>query len=265
MRGCLVLAGVLLLCACAGKAPEQQSAGGANLGGPPEQDRKASTRDRARIHTDLGVNYYEAGKLAIALEEMNEAIRIDKSYAQAWGARALVYLDLQEYAKAESDFKQALRLDPNNSDTKNNYGLFLCERDRGKEGIRYLLDAIQNPLYQTPDVAYKNAGLCARRMGDSKAAADYFQRALRLNPSQPQALYHMAELAFARDDYAGAKQYLDRYMRVIGAPGPEELWLGARIERRLGDRTAMMNYGNQLRRRYPSAPETKAFMEGRLQ
>jgi type IV pilus assembly protein PilF len=256
---------VALLCACASKSPEPQPAGVGTLGGPPEQEKKASVRDRARIHTDLGVNYYEAGKLAIALEEMNEAIKIDRSYAPAWSARALVYLDLQEYSKAESDFKQALRLDPGNSDTKNNYGLFLCERDRGKEGIGYFLEAVQNPLYQTPDVAYKNAGLCARKLGDTKQATDFFQRALRLNPNQPQALYSMAEIAFMRDDFNAAKQYLDRYMRVIGQPGPEALWLGARIERQLGDRTAMMNYGNQLRRRYPSAPETKAFMEGRLQ
>jgi len=259
MKCCLWLA-ALLLGACASKPPEPQP-----LGGIREEPKKASIHERARIHTELGVNYYEAGKMGVALEELNEAIRIDKNYASAWGARALVYLDLQEYGKAESDFRRALQVEPDNPDTKNNYGLFLCERKRGKEGIRYFLDAIKNPLYQTPDVAYKNAGLCARNMGDLKAAEDYFQRALRSNPNQPQALYNLADVCFARADYAGAKQYLDRYMRVVGSPGPEELWLGARIERRLGDRTAMMSYGNQLRRRFPSAPETKAFLEGRLQ
>lgn len=261
MRRCLWFAALLLLGACASNMPTESEP----LGGYLKDAKKASSRDRAAIHTELGVSYYEAGRMDVALEELNEAIRIDKNYASAWGARALVYLDLKEYTKAESDFKQALRVDPNNSDTKNNYGLFLCERKRGKEGIRYFLEAIQNPLYQTPDVAYKNAGLCASKMGDMKAAEDYFQRALRINPNQPQALYNMASAAFSRDDYAAAKQYLDRYMRVVDSPGPEELSMGARIERRLGDRTAMMNYGNQLRRRHPSAPETKAYLEGRLQ
>jgi type IV pilus assembly protein PilF len=54
-------------------------------------------------------------------------------------------------------------------------------------------------------------------------------------------------------------------MRAVPTPGPEALWLGARLERKLGDRTAMLSYGNQLRRRFPSAPETKAFLEGRFQ
>ena len=52
--------------------------------------------------------------------------------------------------------------------------MFLCQRKRGKEGIRYLLDAIKNPLYTTPDIAYKNAGF-VRAMGDMKAAEDFFQ------------------------------------------------------------------------------------------
>jgi type IV pilus assembly protein PilF len=254
------LAALLCVTGCGGGASQKAADAGGSQG-----PKEASARERARIHTELGVSYYEAAKPAIALEELNESIRIDRSYSPAWGARALVYMDLGEDAKAEADFKQAMRVDPNDSDSKNNYGLFLCQRDRGKQGIRYFLEAIKNPLYQTPDVAYKNAGLCARNMGDLKAAEDYFQRALRANPNQPQALYSMADLNFARGDFIASKQHLDRYMRAVPTPGPEALWLGARLERRLGDRTAMLSYGNQLRLRFPSAPETKAFMEGRFQ
>ena len=101
-------------------------------------------------------------------------------------------------------------------------------------------------------------------MGDKKGAEEFFLRALRLNPSQPQALYNMAELEYGRDRYAAAKQYFDRYMKAVPTVGPEALLLGARIERRLGDRAAMLAYGNQLRLRYPSAPETQAFLDGRF-
>ncbi len=230
----------------------------------PGQGASSSALERAKIHTELGVGYYEAGKLAISLEELNEAIAADKTYAPAWNARALVHMDLREDSQAESDFKQALKLDPAGSATKNNYGLFLCQRNRGKEGVTYLLDAVKNPLYATPDVAYKNAGLCALNMGDKKSAEEFFQRALKLNPNQPQALYNMALLEYGRDRYTAAKQYFDRYAKTASALGPEALLQGARIERRTGDRAAMLAYGNQLRLRYPSAPETKAFLDGRF-
>jgi type IV pilus assembly protein PilF len=260
MRSVLIAATALMLVACA--STPKPAADGKPVTIAPQP---SSARERAQIHTELGVSYYDAGKLGVALEELNEAIDIDRSYAPAWSARALVHMDLKEDSRAESDFKQALRLDPVDSDAKNNYGLFLCQRGRGEEGIRYFLDAVKNPLYSTPDIAYKNAGLCARRMGEAAAAQEYFQRALQVNRQQPQALFNLADMQFARGDAVAAKGYLDRYMRATPQAGPDELWLGARIEQVLGDRTAMLNYGNQLRRRYPAAPETKAFMEGRFQ
>jgi type IV pilus assembly protein PilF len=174
-------------------------------------------------------------------------------------------MELKEDGKAEKNFRQALQIDPSSSEAKNNYGMFLCQRGREKEGIQQLMGALKNPLYPTPEIAYKNAGLCARKAGDTKAAEGYFIQALKLNPKQPQALYSLAEIDYLRDDVAGAKQYMSRYFTAVENPGPEALWLGARVERKLGDRTALANYGMQLRRRYPSAPETKAFLEGRFE
>ncbi|HTS54872.1 MAG TPA: type IV pilus biogenesis/stability protein PilW [Burkholderiales bacterium] len=261
MRRAGLVAALVVLAACTSQKTDN-AAGGPRTEPPPSV---SSPLDRAKIHTELGVSYFGTGQLGVALEELNIAVSADKSYAPAYNALGLVYMELKEDAKAEKNFRQAIKLDPSSSEAKNNYGLFLCQRGREQEGIRQLLDALKNPLYATPDVAYKNAGLCARKAGDTKAAEDYFVRALKLNPRQPQALYGMAEIDYLRDDYAAAKQYISRYFAVAEPPGPEALWLGARVERKLGDRTALANYGMQLRRRYPSAPETKAFLEGRFE
>ncbi len=261
MRRIALVAASLLLAACSSQktqTPVEQLR-------PEQQAVSSSPLERAKIHTELGVSYFENGQLGVALEELNTAVSADKSYAPAYNALGLVYMELKEDAKAEKNFRQAIRIDPSSSEAKNNYGMFLCQRGREQEGIRELLEALKNPLYATPDVAYKNAGLCARKAGDTKAAEGYFVRALKLNPRQPQALYGMAEIDYLRDDYAGAKQYISRYFTVAEPPGPQALWLGARVERKLGDRTALANYGMQLRRRYPSAPETKAFLEGRFE
>lgn len=266
MRRAAALIAAMVLAGCAGSGttttPSQQPARQPSASSKVEG---GSPRDRARAHTELGVSYYEAGKHAIALEELNEALRADQSYSPAWGARALVNMDLREDVQAEKDFQQAMRVDPKDSDSKNNYGMFLCQRNRGKEGVRYLLEAVKNPLYKTPDIAYKNAALCSRAMGDGKAAEEYFGRALQLNPNQPQALYNLADIHFARDDLSGAKSLFDRYLRTVENAGPEALWLGTRIARRSGDRDGVMRYGDQLRRKYPSSAEAKALMQGRYE
>jgi type IV pilus assembly protein PilF len=259
-----LVAAVLLAALAAGCASSQQATQRKDSEAASGNDTGRAL-ERAKIHTQLGVGYLEAGRAAIALQELNIAIEADRTYAPAYNARALVYMDLKEDAKAESDFKQALKTDPDYSAAKNNYGLFLCQRGRGQEGIRYLMDALRNPLYETPDLAYKNAGLCARKMGRDQEAEQYFARALKINPDQPAALYAMAEVHYAHGDLQASRELMNRYMKVVPNPGAEELWLAARLERRLGDRTAMMNYGNQLRRRFPGAPETKAFLEGRFE
>jgi len=252
---------MLWLAACSSQKPDSST----ERPQPETRPTASSPLDRAKIHTELGVSYFENGQLGVALEELTTAVSADKTYAPAYNALGLVYMELKEDDKAEKSFRQAIKLDSSSSEAKNNYGMFLCQRGREEEGIRQLLDALKNPLYPTPDVAYKNAGLCARKAGDKGAAAEYFQRALKLNPKQPQALYGMAEISYLRDDNAAAKEYVTRYFAVAGPPGPEALWLAARVERKLGDRTALANYGMQLRRRYPTAPETKAFLEGRFE
>jgi type IV pilus assembly protein PilF len=71
----------------------------------------------------------------------------------------------------------------------------------------------------------------------------------------------MAEINFARGDYAGAKTYLTRLTQVV-VPNAEVLWLGVRVERRLGDRNSEASYALQLRNRFPESKEARALAAG---
>jgi len=244
------IAAVLVLSACATDGPHNRA----------EEARKLD--ERARTHADLGLGYYEAGKHRFAIEELNEALKARPQYVPALVGLALVHMDLREDAKAETYFQRAQRADPGNAMTQNNYGQFLCARGRTEEGIRLLLSAAGNPLYETPDVAYKNAGLCARRAGDPRRAEEYFRQAITRNARQLQSLYNLADLYLARSDIRQAKAYVDRALQGVESPGPELLWLAARIERRLGEQSVAERHAEQLRRRFPDSPETRALQEG---
>lgn len=200
--------------------------------------------------------------MGVALEEVKVALSADRNYAPAYNVAGLIYTDLKEDRLAQENFQRALRLNPLDSDTNNNYGRFLCERKREEEAIKYFMAALRNPLYQNPDRSYVNAGLCARRRGDLLAAEDYFQRAVKLRPAQPQALYQLADLAYRRGAYAEARNYLATLTKIT-APNAETLWLGVRVERRAGDRSAAASYGAQLARSFPESKEAQALSAGR--
>ncbi len=244
---------VALLSACTTQAKKSET-------GEPRNDAE----NRAKIHTELGAAYYGAGQMSVAVQELKEAISADPDYAPAHAELALVYMTLKEDALAQQSFERALKIDPADSSVNNNYGLFLCQRKREKDAMKYFATALKNPLYATPENAYTNAGVCAHLQGDDVKAEELLRKALALQPNQPQALYQLADIAFKRNDLTAARTLLNRHMQV-STPSVDALWLGVRIEQRLGNRTALASYGAQLNNRYPGAQQTQAYNEGRFQ
>ena len=253
-------AAVIAFAGCAAPAPKQ-------LAAPPPQtplDRsgeEAQARTRARVHTELAAGYYELRNMAVALEEIRLALKAEPDYGPAYNVAGLIYAALREERLAQQNFQRALRINPLDSDANNNYGQYLCDRGHEGEALKYFHAALSNPLYGTPERAYVNAGLCTRRRGDVAAAENYFLKALGARPTQPQALYQLADIAYARKDYERSKAYLMR-LEQVARPTPEMLWLALRVERRLGDRNAEAAFGQQLRREFPDSKEARAFLAG---
>jgi type IV pilus assembly protein PilF len=252
----VVLAGLLLVGCAAG------SGGAGSASSPSGEAGRAHAS--AKVHTELAGMYYSQGVYAVALEEVALAMRAEADYAPAYNMRALVHMALGEDKDAQQDFERSLRYDAKDSETRNNYGWFLCQHGREKESIEQFMEAVKNPLYSTPEKAYLNAGICIHRMGDSRAAQTYYQRALAAHPNMPQVYYQMAVLAFDDKDYAGARSSMMRFERASVDPlNAEALWLGYRISQQLGDRDSADSYALQLRRRYPDARETQLMLYGK--
>lgn len=247
-----VILPVLLLSGCA-----------SNPGGnSPAQQMQSQAHTSAKLHTELAGMYYERSQLGISLGEIEQALQADKNYAPAYNVRGLLHMALREDKEAEEDFQQSLRIDKADSETHNNYGWFMCQRGREKESIAHFMAALKNPLYETPERAYMNAGLCSKKIGNNKDAEEFLQRALLVKPGLSQALLAMAELSFTNGDYVAAKKYFAGFSEKNDNLTAEQLWLAVRIERKVGDRNSEASYGMQLTKRFPDARETKLFLHG---
>jgi type IV pilus assembly protein PilF len=254
MRQCIWLLVAVTLISCAPASTKRESERSA---------AEAQSLTRARVHTELGGAYYESGQYGVALEELNEAVASDNKYAPAYNSLGLVYMALREEDKAFENFERSLRIDPADSSAHNNFGLLLCQTKREKEGIKHFLQALKNPLYDKADSALANAGVCAQRMSDNRLAEEYFSKALALRPTNETALFNLAELKFKGGNFEAARALLKRHLQV-SAPRPESLWLGARIEHKMGDSVARSSYGAQLKNRFPDSNEAQAFELGKF-
>ncbi len=245
---------LLLLLALAGCASSAAREGGADA-------RADSTALRAQVHTDLAADYYLRTQYAVALQELTEALKADPGYAPAYNMLGLVNGELREDARAEENFRHALSLSPQFSEAHNNFGLFLCQRKRLKEAREHFDAALANPLYSSPEKALTNAGSCAVEQGDLAAAELYFLRALKRAPEHASAQLGMAEVQYRQGRYLAARAML-RQLTDQTEANAQALWLGVRLERRLGDRETAANYGAQLQRRYPESMQTQWLITG---
>ena len=249
MRSLLVVLAILSLAGCASK-------------GEGEQSTSQRARGIAAIHTELSAAYYGREQYAIALQELGIALQADPTYAPGYNVRGLIRMALHEDDQAEADFKRSIKIDKNYSDAYNNFGWFLCQRGRAKEALPQFLEALKNPLYTTPEVANANAGLCALKTGELSTAESYLQRALILRPGMPEALYGLADVSFAKGDFASAKSYLLRFQQSEQDLNAEQLWLAVRIERKMRDRNSEASYAMQLGKRFPESREAQLLQMG---
>lgn len=256
LRDALVLAACALLMGCAGT--------GAGTDGADSKPANAEAQNRARVFTDLAGAYYERGQYKIALEELRKAVAADNRYGPAYNVFGLVYMELAEDKLAEEYFRRSIELDRNDSIAHNNFGWFLCTRGRYDEGLSHFQAALRNPLYAAPEQAIANAGQCAERKGDLALAEANLQKSLKLRPDNPVVILKLAGLQYRQDRLFEARRNLIRY-NELARPTAESLWLGVRLERKLGDRGQEAAYGLQLRRSFPDSDEARRLIAGQYE
>ena len=250
---------VLALAGCANTGGGGSA--GSTMSGPVVE---TEARSRAKVFTELGFAYFNRAQMKVALDEARKAITVDNRYGPAYNLLGLIYMELDEDKLAEENFRKALDLDRADSDAHNNYGWFLCKRGRYDEGLAQFTEAMRNPLYDKPEQAMTNSGLCSERKGDLKQAEAYYNKALKLAPNAPLPTIKLADLHFRNGNLNEAQRLLTRHQE-ISPPTSEALWLGLRIERKLGDRAQEAVYNQQLRRRFPDAPETQLLLKGQYE
>lgn len=231
----------LLLAACAGHT----------------QQKTDKAHEAAIYNVQLGVAYMNQGDLERAKEKLDRALAQDSSSADVHSARAQLFARLGEKDKADSEYRAALRLAPQDPRMVNNYAVYLCQNGRADEGVKRFLEAARNPLYPTPEAAYTNAGVCLRAAKRDEDARLNFVRALSLKPNFAEAQFQLANLQFDHGELAPARNGIDGFIGTYNATA-DLLLLGVRVARAQGDRVAAQRYARKLQLDFPGTDQARA-------
>lgn len=236
----ILVAVLLSACASTGKVPH------------PGEQRLTP----AQLNVQSSKELLAAGNPELALRKVLQALELNPRLPSAYEVAARIYAQTQQPKLAEKYYRRAAELDPDNAGIRIEYGTFLCRQGRYREGEEQFLTVTQNSDPHIKAIAYADAGLCALRVPDPDAAAQYFRAALEAEPEMPVPYYQLARINYAKGRYPQAQRHLQSYLSY-GRPTPKVLLLGVRIAQARGDRTSFAWYAKQLESEFPDSEEAR--------
>jgi type IV pilus assembly protein PilF len=225
--------------------------------------RTGKGREEARdAYIQLGIGYLQEGQSERAKVPLRKALELDPASADAHSVLALVFQVEMESKLADEHFRKALSQRPNDSRLLNNYGSFLFEQKRYEDASQRYLQAAQDTMYPERSRVFENLGMTALMLKQREQAKTYFERALRLNSSQPRAMLELAVLNYEDGLYVPARDYYEGFSQ-LSEQNARSLLLGARLAKIFDDRDRAATLGLQLRRLYPGTPEYQQYKSER--
>lgn len=222
---------------------------------------ESDIRRRARLRLELATGYFEQGQTNVALDEIKQSLVTDPNFGDAYNLRGLVYMRLNDMPMAEDSFRRALALNPRDADAAHNYGWLMCQQGRYSDSARFFAQAIANPAYGSTAKTLMTQGVCQVRAGQRAEAEQSLMHSYELDAGNPVTGYNLANLLYERGDFTRAQFYIRR-LNNSDLANAETLWLGIKTERKLNNREAVLQLGDQLKKRFAQSREAAAYEKG---
>lgn len=245
----LVTAAVALV-GCSGK----QDFGRKETRISPKVESRTDPVRAADTNTQLGQAYLAKGQLDLAMDKLQRALELDPRNADTHTVIAIVYEQIGKMTEAEKHYRNAQKLKPESGLTANNLGRFLCGQGRYDDADKMFVRALADPFYKAPETAKLNRGVCARKAGNTAFAKQQLREVLALKPEDPVALWSLAEMSFAENEFMRARAFYERWLSA-NTESAQSLSFGMMIEDKLGNSAQVAKYKKQLIERFPESEE----------
>lgn len=221
---------------------------------------KADDAGAADLNYQLGARYYQNGNYDLARDRLLYSIELDPKNANAHSTLALTYEKLDNLRLATASYEEAIRVAPNSYEVLNTYAVFLCRHERYDDAVRHFDRAVKVTNNDDAEVTLTNAGVCMTRKPDLAQAERYFRAALERKSSYGEALVQLCLLKYTQEEYLSARAFLQRFLSSH-PPSASVLYLGMKIEDKLGDEHAYSEYSDRILREFPLSPEARKVLE----
>ena len=179
----------------------------------PEPDVKPP-EERAQIHAQLAGNYLQRGQLEVAIQEIEQALELDKTNKSANYIMGLVQVRLKKPDQAERYFKKAIALPDPLPNAQHDYANILCKKEEYKQAEDLYRELLNNPLYQAKARLLMNVGACFYKQEKYDEAENALKQSLRMNPNNALGLYEMARISHIKGKALETRGWYQRFFQI---------------------------------------------------
>lgn len=142
--------------------------------------------DTAIAYNNRGSKYMEIGELRLALDDLNQAVRLNPKYKDAYFNRALLFTQTRQYERAISDLSIIIGLDSRHLESYNNRGFLHFSENKLTEAIYDFTQALKiDPNYIQ---ARLNRAQCSIRQQNYRNAYEDITVILKEHPDHQAAI-----------------------------------------------------------------------------
>jgi tetratricopeptide (TPR) repeat protein len=147
------------------------------------------------VYLYRGMVFEKAGRPQSALQDYNQAIALDPSYADAYSARGTLYQKEGRTDRAMDDFNKSILLNPSSANAYFGKGVISAETGFFDQAIMDFTRSLTvDPAFAN---AYTNRGIAYAMMGRQDLALADFNRAIELNTRSPDAYFNRGKLYYS--------------------------------------------------------------------
>ena len=208
----------------------------------------------------MGENYLAAGNIGMALRYLKAAEARRPKDPQLLYEIAMAYSRRGFQDQAKAYLEKALAVQPDYAEASNALGALLAEEGKFEEARRAFEKALNNPFYETPQLAAYNLGSLFFRMGNYQEAQKYYQQAVELSPNYADAHLGLAKTLEALGDQAKA---IDEYKEALQYdPDSVQANFGyGKLLYQRGDYVVARYYLERVTKLAPDTPLAKAALD----
>ncbi|MGW8271748.1 MAG: tetratricopeptide repeat protein [Thermodesulfovibrionales bacterium] len=168
----------------------------------------ADKRKQADGYYDLGLSYFQEGKYQDAYVALQKSLELDPRRKEVLYVIGLVHMKFEDFDKAEERFREAIDIDRDYAEAHTGLGNIYARQKRWDEAIAEFQEALRNPLYREPEVAYYNLGVAYFRTEKYALAVKSYRDGLRRAPQMYNVHYYVALAFNALGNYGEAADSL---------------------------------------------------------